>query len=346
MWHAQIPIPIADQCFSGSSPHSGILFVLRKDRRKFHDVVDEHAARRDAKTFSSSLSNLGNVRVAFEDDRREGDALYSRRREKNRIKREEEKGEGANKCGADVRNNHLFHCARVQVQLRFARACSRIGRTAQRLSSLSLLPSSLPPPCIFTERSSLSSLVYVVTEDAVQRRCEDAPRRTASTATTDNTAATAATTTTAPPTKTPTTPTTAATVVPTTLFTSHGSTNPTAVVQVSPQPPLLTPPQYPAPPRPPSRTGASIPSTPCAKLFITRRLCLPRDTTRQPIPAGERARCLKWRTLHHTLMYTMLYINYCGQDAPRISVPLNPDGGTFMGPPDPPQFLNAFLRIE
>jgi len=78
MWHAQIPISIADQCFSGSSSYSGILFILQKDRRKFHDVIDEHAARRDAKTISDSLRNvLGNVRVAFEDDRREGDASCS-----------------------------------------------------------------------------------------------------------------------------------------------------------------------------------------------------------------------------------------------------------------------------
>lgn len=78
MWHAQIPIPIADQCFSDSSSYSGILFILQKDRRKFHDVINEHATRRDAKTISSSLRNvLGNVRVAFEDDRREGDTSYS-----------------------------------------------------------------------------------------------------------------------------------------------------------------------------------------------------------------------------------------------------------------------------
>ncbi|EGI67102.1 hypothetical protein G5I_04257 [Acromyrmex echinatior] len=177
MWHAQIPIPIADQCFSDSSSYSGILFILQKDRRKFHDVINEHATRRDAKTISSSLRNvLGNVRVAFEDDRREGDTSYSaiafgicleshesgrerswserkllgsarsregedhsgwdivdddvvdtRKREK-RIKREK-KGEGANKCDVDI----SFIAARVQVQLRFARACSRIGRTAQRL---------------------------------------------------------------------------------------------------------------------------------------------------------------------------------------------------------------------
>ncbi|KYN17950.1 hypothetical protein ALC57_09832, partial [Trachymyrmex cornetzi] len=181
--HAQIPIPITDQCFLGSFSYSGILFILQKDRRKFHDVVDEHVARRDAKTISSSLKNvLGNVRVAFEDDRREGDASYSAiafgvcleshengytRRERswlerkllgsarsregedhsewdvvdddvvdtrkgeNRIKKEEEKGEGANKCGADI--SFIVIAARVQVQLRFARACSRIGRTAQRL---------------------------------------------------------------------------------------------------------------------------------------------------------------------------------------------------------------------
>ncbi|KYQ52549.1 hypothetical protein ALC60_08411, partial [Trachymyrmex zeteki] len=43
--HAQIPIPTADRCFSGSSSHSGTV--------------------------------LGNVRVAFEDDRREGDSSDS-----------------------------------------------------------------------------------------------------------------------------------------------------------------------------------------------------------------------------------------------------------------------------
>lgn len=29
--------------------------------------------------------------------------------------------------------------------------------------------------------------------------------------------------------------------------------------------------------------------------LLLRRFCLPCDTTRQPIPAGERTRCLKWR---------------------------------------------------
>lgn len=100
-----------------------------------------------------------------------------------------------------------------------------------------------------------------------------------------------------------------------------------------------------------------VPSTPCAKLFTTRRpldssprvtgvaitwpssLCLLRDTTRQPIPARDRARCLKWRTLHHMSMYmniyTVLHIYYHGQDVPRISVRLNLDGAFVIGPLDP-----------
>ncbi|XP_024870901.1 uncharacterized protein DKFZp434B061 [Temnothorax curvispinosus] len=128
--------------------------------------------------------------------------------------------------------------------------CNR--STSETKSAESVDTSDNTPPPALPPRRPLRACNAVV----LRTRCEDAPQRPASTARTDNTAATATTTTTAPPTKT------AATIVPTTLLsTSQGCTNPSAVVQVSPQPqpqpqpPLLTPPQYPAPPRPPSRTG-------------------------------------------------------------------------------------------
>ncbi|XP_032686658.1 protein sprouty [Odontomachus brunneus] len=120
-----------------------------------------------------------------------------------------------------------------------------------------------PPPPALPPRRPLRPSNDGAAAAVVVLRCGDAPRRPASTATTVNTAATAATTTTTapPPTTTTTTPTTTTptaisrtttrTTTPltaATLPTSHGSTT-------SPQPPLLTPPQYPAPPRPPSRTG-------------------------------------------------------------------------------------------